>query len=222
MIALWILGILALLVAVILLLRAGVQISFGRELHIAAKVGPVRLTILPKEKKTEKPKKEKKKKAEGKKEPGAKKDKKKGKFTFEDVKSVAPVLFGALKNALGKTRRSMRVDPLRISICFGDEDPSRVAQIYGWANTAMWTAMPQLERLIHIPDPHIHMEVDYNSFSTRAEGEVGICFRVGDLLGIALALAFPMLKWYLAWQKERKKVEAQKDAATDKVTKANS
>lgn len=218
MLTLWILGILALLVVVILLLRVGVRISFGREMHITAKVGAVQIVILPKEKKAEKPKK-KKQKAEKKKEPGVKKEKQKRKFTFEEVKSAAPVLFEALKKALGKIRRRMRVDPLKVSICFGGEDPSQVAQVYGWANTAMWTVMPQLERLIHIPHPYIHMEVDYNSFSTRAEGEVGISFRIGDLLGIAFALAIPMLKWYLAWQKSRKQAAAQQSMQAEDMAK---
>ena len=63
----------------------------------------------------------------------------------------------------------MRVDPLEASVIFGHSDPVKVAQMYGWANTAVWSMMPQLEELIHIPHPHIHLGVDYDAFTTKAE-----------------------------------------------------
>ena len=62
--------------------------------------------------------------------------------------------------------------------------------------------MPPLEQLIHIPDPHIHLGVDYNSFRMTAEGRVGVKFRVGDLIIIGLTLAVPLLKWYLSWRRK--------------------
>ena len=123
-------------------------------------------------------------------------------FTFDDVRSAAPVLFETLQKALRKIRRRMRVDPLDISITFAGDDPAKVAEMYGWANTAMWTMMPPLEQLIHIPDPHIHLGVDYNSFRMTAEGRVGVKFRVGDLIIIGLTLAVPLLKWYLSWRRK--------------------
>jgi len=218
MIALWILGVLALLVVAVLLLRVGVQLSFGDELHIVVRVGPVRTVLYPPKEKKEKTQK---KKAEKKTEGAEKKAKEKLNITFSEVKSAFPVFFEALKKALGKIHRRMCVDPLRISVCFGGEDPSQVAQVYGWANTVMWTAMPQLERLVRIPDPHIHLEVDYNRFSTRAEGEVGVSFRVGDLISIALTLLVPALKWYLAWKKE-KRLTAEQKVAAEETRKENS
>ena len=96
----------------------------------------------------------------------------------------------------------MRVHPLNLSVVFGGEDPAKLAEIYGWANTAMWTIMPQLERLLRIPDPHIHLEADFESPATRAEGEIGLSFRVGDLLSIALTLALPVMRWYTDWKKQ--------------------
>jgi hypothetical protein len=195
MIALWILGIVLVLLAAVLLLRVGVQVAFGQELRVTAKIGPAAIVILPRPEKENKPKKEKKKTEE-------KGEKKKVKFTFDDFREAFPVLFEALKKTLGKIRKRMRVAPLRVSVIFGGDDPSRVAEMYGWANVTMWTAMPPLEELIHIVDPHIHLGVDYNRFSTEAEGEVGVRFRVIDLLIIALTFGIPALKWYLQLQKK--------------------
>ena len=118
------------------------------------------------------------------------------------VQKNAVTVCETLQKALRKIRRRMRVDPLDISITFAGDDPAKVAEMYGWANTAMWTMMPPLEQLIHIPDPHIHLGVDYNSIRMTAEGRVGVKFRVGDLIIIGLTLAVPLLKWYLSWRRK--------------------
>ena len=202
MIGWYILGGIVLLLLVIWLLRVSVEIVFGQELHLTVQIGPKKLTLLPKPEKKEKPKKEKKKKPEQPAAAEGKKEKKKFPFTFEDIRSALPVVFEALKKALGKIRRRMVVDPLDISLTFAGDDPAKVAEMYGWAGTAVWTIMPQLEQLIHIPRPHIHLGVDYDTFRLRAEGRVGVKLRVGDVIVIVLTLALPVLKWYLAWRKK--------------------
>lgn len=208
MIGWYILGGIVLLLLAIWLLRVSVEIAFGQELRVTAKIGPKKLTLLPKPEKRERAPKKKKKKAPAAEKKTEDKGKKKFPFTFEDIRSAAPVVFEALQKALRKIRRRMRVDPLDISITFAGDDPAKVAEMYGWANTAMWTMMPPLEQLIHIPDPHIHLGVDYNSFRITAEGRVGVRFRVGDLIVIALTLAVPVLKWYM---NRRKKAAPQKE-----------
>ena len=208
MIGWYILGGIVLLLLAIWLLRVSVEIAFGQELRVTAKIGPKKLTLLPKPEKRERAPKKKKKKALAAEKKTEDKGKKKFPFTFEDIRSAAPVVFEALQKALRKIRCRMRVDPLDISITFAGDDPAKVAEMYGWANTAMWTMMPPLEQLIHIPDPHIHLGVDYNSFRITAEGRVGVRFRIGDLIVIALTLAVPVLKWYM---NRRKKAAPQKE-----------
>ena len=222
MVGWYILGGILLLLVIIWLLRVGVQIAFGQELRVTAKIGPVKLTILPKPEKEKKPKKEKKKKEPAKtQKTRGKKAKKKFPFTFADIRSAVPVLFEALKKALGKIRRRMRIDPLDVSVIFAGHDPAKVAEDFGWANSAMWTMMPQLERLIHIPDPHIHLGVDYERCDLQAEGRVGVSFRVGDLIVIALTLAVPALKWYLNWRKAVRAREAAAEAEQKKSETKN-
>ena len=202
MIGWYILGGIVLLLVIVWLLRVSVEIVFGQELRVTVKIGPKKLTLLPKPEKKEKAGKEKKKKPEPPAAAEGKKEKKKFLFTFEDIRSALPVVFEALKKALGKIRRRMVVDPLDVSVTFAGDDPAKVAEMYGWAGTAVWTVMPQLESLLHIPDPHIHLGVDYDTFRMRAEGRVGVKFRVGDLIVIVLTLALPVLKWYMAWRKK--------------------
>ena len=214
MIGWYILGGIVLLLAVVWLLCVGVEVRFGEALRVLAKIGPVKITVLPKAEKSEK-KETKEKQPEEK--SGKKKEKKKFPFTFDDIRSAAPVLFDALKKALSKTRRRVKVDPLDVCVIFAGEDPARVAEMYGWANSAMWTVMPQLERLLRIPDPHIHLGVDYERYDLRAEGCAGVRCRVGDVIIIVLTLAFPVLKWYLNWRKGQKKAKEAKKSETNNV-----
>lgn len=207
MVALWILGILLALILLVLFLRVGVRIAFGDELRVTAVAGPLRLQIVPRPQR--KPKKEKKPKEKSEKKP---QEKKKLGLTPGDIRSALPYLWQSLKGALRKTRQRLRVDPLRLSLVLGGEpDPAASAETYGWISAAVWTFMPRLEELMRIPDPYIHLDVDYSAAETRAEGEVGLSFQIRDLFAIGFAFGIPVLKCLLRWRKEKKlREEAQK------------
>ena len=195
MVVLYILGALLLLLVSLTFIRVGIYISFGQELRIKAKAGPVTRQILPKPEKPQNPQKPEKPKKAGKKNSG---------FTFEDIRSAFPVLFESLKKGLRKTRKRLKIHPLNVSATFGGDDPAKVSELYGWACTAMWTVMPQLEQLIRIPDPRIHLDVDYNALKTRAEGEIGISLLVRDGIGIGWSFGIPLIKWYLSTRRNKK------------------
>lgn len=207
MVALWILGILLVLLAVVLLLRVGVHIRFGTELCVTAMVGPVRIQLVPpkERKKPEKPKEEK--------PPKPKKEKPEGKrlsldLTAGDIRAALPALWESLKRGLRKTRQRLRIDPMQLSVCFGGDDPAQVAELYGLANSAMWLVMPEVERLTQMPDPRIHLEMDFSGAETRLSGQVGLSFQIRDLLAIGFAFAGPALRWYKGFQKERRAKQA--------------
>lgn len=204
MVALWILGILLALILLVLFLRVGVRIAFGDELRVTAVAGPLRLQIVPRPQR--KPKKEKKPKEKSEKKPQeAPKEKKKLGLTPGDIRSALPYLWQSLKGALRKTRQRLRVDPLRLSLVLGGEpDPAASAETYGWISAAVWTFMPRLEELMRIPDPYIHLDVDYSAAETKAEGEVGLSFQIRDLFAIGFAFGIPVLKCLLRWKKEKK------------------
>ena len=190
--ALWIIGGILLLLILLLLLRVGVHLRFGEQLELTVIAGPARIQLLPRPEK--KPAKQREKLS----------------LSFEDVRSALPYLWEGLKRALARTRRRMRIDPLRLSVVFAGEDPAAVAQTYGWASSAMWTLMPQLERLLKIPDPHIHLGTDFGAARTQIEGEAGVTFRIGDLLIIGLGFGIPLLKWL---RKRKKEIEQSVKAA---------
>ena len=139
-------------------------------------------------------------------------------------------MWQSIQGALRRAGKRIRIDPLRLSFVFGDEDPVNTAQWYGWANSAMWAVMPRLEEMIHMPDPRIHMEMDFTATETKISGTVGASYRIGDLLAIGFTAFGPVLKFgipFLRKQKAFKKAEAaklaaeqaeqQKDGAPDKA-----
>ena len=212
LVALWILGILLLLIILLLLLRVGVRIRFGDELCVTATAGPIRLQLVPKPEKEKKEKPKKETASETKKEGGEKKSSDKKLplgLTFADIRSALPALWFSLKRGLRRTRQRLRIDPMRLSVCFGGDDPAQVAETYGWANVAMWTVMPEVEKLTRMPDPRIHLETDFNAAETRVSGEVGLSFRIGDLVSIGIAFAGPALKWFRAFRKAQMTQEKQ-------------
>ena len=205
------------------LLRIGVRADFAGDLadtSVTVIAGPARIQLLPKPKKPEKPKKEKKKKEKPAKVKEDSEKKKKLHMTKEDIKTALPALWECLQNGLRKTRQRLLIDPLHLSASLpGAADPAGAAELYGYVNAGMWTVMPQLERLMRIPDPRLHVEVDFDAAELRLTGKVGVTMQIRDLLAIGFAFAKPVLRWYLAMQKRhstQEKAQAKENGAAPK------
>lgn len=211
----WVLAVLLALLILLCLTRVGVYAAFGGNgLALDVCLGPLRLRVLPAREGKEKKKKPPKEKS------GEKKEEKKEKkglppIAWEDVKDALRVMLPALRRALGRTRRGIRIHPLRLSLTLGGrEDPAAAAENYGRLQTAVWTGMPLLESLLDIPQPAIHSGVDFDAGATAAEGEVGVAFRIGTLLALAFGLAFPALGWlWRFWRRSRRRARAAKRTA---------
>ena len=99
----------------------------------------------------------------------------------------------------------MRVTPLTLSVTLGGaRDPAETAELYGWLHGAVWGGMPVLEQLLVIPDPRIHIGMDFDSPEPRLEGSVGIRARVGTLLTAGLGVAVPVLRWLSQMEKRNR------------------
>ena len=190
-----ILGI-VLFLSLLTLLRVGVCVRYKSTLTVELRIGPVKRTLYPAPKK---------KPAEQATAPQAAEDgtaaKKKRfslpKLTREEWREGLDTALLALKRTARKACRRLRIDPLEVSVIFGGKDPADTAIHYGRANAVLWNLMPRLEEIFKIPDPAIHLGMDYASGkSVSAEGEVGVQLRICDLIVIVLTLAVPLLKWY--------------------------
>lgn len=205
MLALWIIGGLVLLFVLLGQLRVGVLASFGEALSVAVRIGPVTKQIIPAPAK--KPK-AKKKETPAQEKPAGKKEKRKLGLTFAELRAALSAVWQGLQNGLRQTRRRVRIDPLQLSLTVGDDDPAMAAEVYGWLSAAVWTVMPRLESLSQLPHPYIHTGVDFSLSATRAEGTVGVSFRIHDLLAIGAAMLGPVLRWGIPFLRAKKAKEA--------------
>ena len=215
-VVLWILGILLALLVLLCLTRVGVHALFGDALALDAKIGPFRIHILPGKKQDKKREKRAKEPKEA--EKSEEKAEKKPCFpkpSMADIREAVSVLWPPLKRALNRTRRGVRIHPMDLCVTLGgQEDPAAAAQLYGEAHAGVWAVMPVLERLLVIPEPHIHIGIDFNASETKVEGELGVTARVVTLLTVGATVAFPALKWFLRYRKKQKKQPPEPKAAT--------
>lgn len=181
-----------LLLVLLALLRIKLRLSFGSELRVWLFVGAIKIDLL---KKKEKKGKEKAVKKEKKPHP---------KTSFDEAIDLFKTALTAIKRALKRLKRSVRIDPLSLSVTIADSDPAKTAETYGYANAAVWTLMPLAEEAFDIPKPSIHLEMDFESERISAEGELGLSLRVIDILAIVFVLLVPLGKWYLRFTKAHK------------------
>lgn len=201
---------LAAAIVLICLTRVGALAVLKPEgLTLDVKIGLISLHILPGKEKSKK-----KQSAKQQAEKAEKPRKSLPKFALEDVKDAARALWPPLKRALNRTRRGIRIKPLDISMTVGAaNDPASGAELYGYLHGGVWTVMPVLERLLVIPEPHIHIGIDFDTPKTAVEGTVGISIRIGTLLLVALGVGIPALRWFLRFQKRKKTENTSENAA---------
>lgn len=220
MTVLWcILGAIALLIIIVLLLRVGVLVTLTDTLTVLLRLGPVAVPLYPAVEKKEKPTPKKAKPAAETTPKGKKKlslD-----ITRQDVQEALKAVWQALEGVLRRIGRRVRVTPCEVSVVVGGPWLDKVAEQYGLVSAAVWTVMPRLEQLIHIRDPYIHLDVDFNAPSTNVEGKVGLYLRVGDLLAIAFAAAKPLLKFYFPFRRRQKARQAATAAQAGKTMTNN-
>lgn len=196
-----IVGILLLLLIIVLSLRVGVTVTLRDTLTITAHIGPKSFTVYPMPEKKEKPPKKKKASPAS---PTGKKQRVKLDLTAQDVREAIRAAWQAVERVLGRIGRRIRIEPCEASIVVGGPWPDKVAEQYGLISAAVWTVMPRLEQLIHICDPYIHLDVDFNAPGTEVEGQLGAYLRIGDLVAIAIAAAIPLLSFYFPFRRRQK------------------
>lgn len=223
MTALIIIGAVLLILLLIGLLRVGATICFGEETTATLQIGPIKLTVLPK--KARKTKKEKlAKEHTAPTEEKEKKTRKLLKLTLDEMLDLAVTAFTVFNETLRRVCRRLRIEPMEVSVVFGGTDPADVARAYGIANAVVWTVMPWAEDVFYLPNPTIHLGMDYEAEATQCCGTVGVSIRIFDLIAILLTMAAPLMKWYRRWKRThandpRPGGEAQQEASEETTEK---
>ena len=196
----WILGGLAVLIVLLCLTRVGALVVLkDGSATVDVKISVLRIRVYPKKENPEKEKKEKK-------NPEGKAKKSFPKPALEEIKDAVSTLWPPLKKAIGRIRRGIRISPMDVSLTLGGlDDPAKTSELYGYLHSGMWSVMPVLEEGLDIPDPHIHIGIDFNTEKTAVEGKLGITARIGTLLTAGLCVGIPALRWFLKYRKNVKK-----------------
>ena len=196
----WILGGLAVLIVLLCLTRVGTLVVLkDGSATVDVKISVFRIRVYPKKENPEKEKKEKK-------NPEGKEKKSFPKPALEEIKDAVSTLWPPLKKAIGRIRRGIRISPMDVSLTLGGlDDPAKTSELYGYLHSGMWSVMPVLEEGLDIPDPHIHIGIDFNTEKTAVEGNLEITARIGTLLAAGLCVGIPALRWFLKYRKNVKK-----------------
>ncbi len=175
------LGVIGLLLTVPLGI-GGTYSEAGYQLY--AKIGPVKLRLLPrKKKKTEKKKPQQKK--------SAPKEKKGG--SLSDFYPVIRLVW----DFLGKVRRKLRVNHLQLRITLAGGDPADLALNYGRAWTAVGNLMPRLERFLVIKKRDIEVLCDFAGDKTLILAGGDVTITVGRLLYLSLWHGLPVIREFM-------------------------
>lgn len=213
-----VLVIILILLALIMLIPLGVYASYDSQgLRLKLKISAYKKQIFPREPEPEpEPKPDETKEADGEK---AEKPKKLPTFSSQEWRSLLNTAFKALR----RFKRSLRFDKIVLRFIAASSDPYDTVKIFNAVNSVIGAAIPFFENEFKVGQKDIVIDTDMTGDKCRYSFEIELSIRVGQLLAIAFAAGFAVLK-LLAAQKinqlrERKahngKQQTQRNDAVD-------
>ena len=194
MVVLIIIGVLAGLIALIMLIPVGVDAGYeeGR-LHLSAKVMGMLLQLYPrkppdpdKPPKEKKPKKEKKKKEKPPGEESKPKKKRSLDFNFDEIME----LLRAALHGLGRIGRKISVDRFVLRFVAAGRDPYNVAMLYGKVNAALSSLAPLCRKRFNVRDCEVRTDLDFNTEEMHLDLGFALSIRIGQVVGAVLGIGF--------------------------------
>ncbi|MBR5489896.1 MAG: DUF2953 domain-containing protein, partial [Oscillospiraceae bacterium] len=187
-----------------LLLSVGVDAAYNEDtFFLKVKIGPFRINLVPgKEKgeeKKEKPKKKEKKKVD-KTAKTSQKKKAKLKLKFDDIKTILRIAL----DALGRFRRSISVDFLKLHILVGGGDPYSAVMNYGYINSAIGGVIPLLHRVFKVKKEDIGTDMDFDGDKLKVDGQAVLSVRIWEILLIVFCAGYAFIKWFISYKRRNK------------------
>lgn len=205
MLALKIIGIIVAIIALIMLIPVGADISYiGGQFGLSAKMCGVLLQLFPKpeadpnaptkEKKPKKPKKEKKKKEpkpaeNGDAAPQKPKKKLKLSFTKEEIFSLVQKVL----RRFGRFGRKFRVDRFLLHYTAAGDDPYNTAVTYGYVNAALSTLAPMCRERFDVSDCDVWTDIDFSKEKLELDFAVAFSIRIGAFFGLIFGIVVSAL-----------------------------
>lgn len=206
-----ILCIVLLVLLALLLIPARVRFSYDRgEIGLWIQYGPWKLTLYPREQ-AEKPREEKREPKKSRKKASPPKAPVSREQIFYAIEKLPPILGRALR----RTRRRIRLRPLKIHLLIAGLDPADTALLYGKLEAALGAGLPALHRMVRVSEQDIQLFPDFTAERMDCIADVGLGIRPWDALGIGLRAGGSLMKFYLGWRKliPQKSEKAQKTEA---------
>lgn len=182
--------IIIIVLTVIALLPLGVDGGYKNgtyDLHL--KIGFISFRILPEKKKKIKPKKIKKKKEKPEKEETAELKEKK-RF---DIRERFGIIKLALK-ALGRFRKKLSVDYIRVHYAFASNDPFKTAFGFAMANATVGAVFPLLDGAFKIKERDFIITTDFLAERPVIDAWLTASIRIWEIIYIAAAFGIDYLK----------------------------
>ena len=193
----WWMTLLAIFAALVLIgcIPVGVDARYNAEgVFLAAKLGPIRLQLLPQKPKKKRTQQKQQKKPEKAPEKAASQEKKPNPILSGGVDEILQLLDIVL-DTLGDLRRKLRVNELTLHVTVpGSDDPAKAAMNYGRAWAAIGALTPTMERLFVIKKRDIRPELDYNETQMKADAHLVTTITIGRSLALALRAGVGFLK----------------------------
>ena len=167
--------------------------------ELNAKCGPFLLRILPKKNKAPKPKKPRKQK---KRVPGVTEAETTGKRKKRFDKQQLIGIIKAGMKTLGRLKRKLSIDYLRIHCIFASDDPAKTAMGYGMASASVGAIIPLLDETFRIKERDIGFSFDFLAEKPAIDIWITATFKAWEIIYIAAAFGIDFLK--LKRQKKRR------------------
>lgn len=208
--------IILLVLSVIALLAVGIDGGYNKDgLRLYIRFGPFNLRVVPAGRLLSDVSKRKKPKPKTKKPV-------KEKTAAEKTKISRDELFALIKmalNALGRFRRKLTVDYLRIHITTAADDPFKAAVGYGAANAALSALISMAERAFIITESDFASSCDFLADKTEIDFWLTTSIQIWEIIYVAAAFGIDYLKHKKS--SEKKKAAAGKGSLTTERTDTN-
>lgn len=174
---------------------------------LRVRLGLISVRVFPRKKKAgeprlKKPKKPKKTRKQKKREAPAE-DAAEKKKPFDKKQLFALVKIGL--KALGRFKRKLRVDYLRLHYTFASGDPFKTAMGFGASSAAMNTLVPLIDGAFIIKQRDIGTSFDFLSDKPSYDCWITLSIQVWELVYIGSALGLDFLKLKLKQRRENRK-----------------
>lgn len=194
MLALKIIGIIAAIIALIMLIPVGADIAYeGGRFSLSAKVCGVLLQLLPRPerdesapKKEKKPKEEKKPKQETPEGEQPEKPKKKLKLSFN--KEEIFLLVKKVLKRFGRFGRKFRVDRFLLHYTAAGDDPYDTAVTFGYVNAALSTLAPICAQRFDVKDCDVRTDIDFTREDMELDFGLAFSIRIGAFFALGLGI----------------------------------